>query len=33
VEGALRKHRTEFVRLRGEKMFLGWVARDGAEKA
>ena len=33
VEDALRMHRAEFVRLRGEKMFLVWVVRDGAEKA
>ncbi|KAI0255326.1 tryptophanyl-tRNA synthetase [Lactifluus subvellereus] len=33
VEEALRKPRTEFVRLREDKAFLAQVARDGAEKA
>ncbi|KAI0255323.1 hypothetical protein BJV78DRAFT_1179157, partial [Lactifluus subvellereus] len=33
VEEALRKPRTEFVRLREDKAFLAQVAWDGAEKA
>ena len=33
VDEALRRPRAEFTRFRGEKMFLGRVARDGAETA